>query len=147
MLALNTHWRESEAPRQIGLTHDGGITVLRIVGLLDGGAAQSIRDLVDAVGDRVLIDLAGVWGVDSLGLGALLGAARRIHEAGGVVAVAGARPPLMAALASAGLHHLVHVTPLAQDAVDWLRHDELHPDAWRAGIDGLGGEGRGVIVL
>jgi anti-sigma B factor antagonist len=97
------------------------VAVLHLQGELVAGSAGTLRaELARAIGlPRVLLELSGVTWLDSVGLGALIGAARHIREAGGEVAMAGAKPSVAALLHSAGMDHLVKVTDSAEEA---LRH-------------------------
>jgi anti-sigma B factor antagonist len=72
---------------------DGGVTVVRVEGQLIVGNRQELKDLLGAAldaGDRkFLIDFAGAGYIDSSGLGALVGLARRVREAGGELRLSG----------------------------------------------------------
>lgn len=99
-----------------------GIIVLHIQGQLVSTTTPGLRaDLAGVVGHRrILLELSGVSFLDSTGLGALIGAIRRIHEGRGVVALCGARAPIAAVLRTAGVEHLVHMTESPADAAAWL---------------------------
>jgi len=102
-------------------SHNGTI-VLHVQGALVSTTTPGLRaDLASVVGHRrVLFELSGVSFIDAAGLGALIGAIRRIHEGRGVAALCGARPSILAVLRSAGMERLVHVADSPADAVAWL---------------------------
>ncbi|WP_369185467.1 STAS domain-containing protein [Streptomyces sp. Y1] len=73
-----------------------GWTVVPLFGDLDDFAAPELRKLFDVLIDggepRLVVDLTAVGFVDSTGLNALLGAARRVRDAHGALRLAGAAP-------------------------------------------------------
>jgi anti-anti-sigma factor len=95
-----------------------GYVVCRLDGDLDLSSIchfrQALSDL--APGCRLLIDLSSVSFVDSAGLGALVGAIRRVREMGGDVAVACHRHALSRLLLTVGLDRVVTITGNLQDA-------------------------------
>ena len=103
-----------------------GVAVLHVQGELVAGSAGVLRaELAEAVGaSRVLLELSGVTRLDSVGLGTLIGAVRRIHEAGGRVAVAAAQTPVDTHLRSVGMDRFVVVAESAEAALRSL----LGPD-------------------
>ena len=104
-----------------------GTAVFHIQGELDAVTAPAWRaELADAAGEAtVLLDLAGVGLIDSVGLGTLLGIIRRIHEHGGRVAVVAA-PAAAIALRSAGADRLVFLTDSPVAGLGWLHSpDEI----------------------
>jgi anti-sigma B factor antagonist len=96
-----------------------GVTVLHVQGELVAGSAGVLRaELAEAVGaPRVLLELSGVTRLDTVGLGALIGAVRTIHEVGGRVALAAARTPVDRRLHSAGIDRLIVVAESAEAAL------------------------------
>jgi anti-sigma B factor antagonist len=93
-------------------------TVCRPVGELDaytvGQFRESLAELAGAT--RLLIDLSSVPFMDSAGLGALIGGIRRAREAGGDVAVYGARPAVARLLHTTGFDRVASVSDSEQDA-------------------------------
>jgi anti-sigma B factor antagonist len=104
----------------------GDVTAFHLRGALDAVAAAQLRlELADGVGrSAVLLDVTGVDFVDSIGLGALLGAIRRIHEGGGAVAIAGPRPGVDDVLRAAGVDRLAFMAASSTEAGEWLRQVE-----------------------
>ena len=77
-----------------------GVVLLRAKGDLDAYTAPGLRtQLHEATGeaDLVVVDLAEVTFIDSAGLGALVGAHRRMREEGGRLRIV--RPPALVARA------------------------------------------------
>ena len=72
---------------------DGGV-VCHIVGNLEQETVAQFRDAVTLISDKreVIFEISAVPFVDSAGLGALIGAVRRVRENGGDVVVCGAEP-------------------------------------------------------
>lgn len=96
-----------------------GVAVLHIQGELVTGSAGVLRaELAEVVGtSKVLMELSGVTWLDSVGLEALIGAVRSIQEAGGQVALAGARSSADALLRSAGVDRLAVLAESAEAAL------------------------------
>ena len=101
------------------IERDEGCVVCSPHGEIDAWTVPDFRAaLVDLVGaPGVVIDLGDVGFMDSAGLGALIGAIRRLREADGVVAVACARPPLRRLLQTTGLDRVVDVSTTVPAAV------------------------------
>ncbi|HZT66584.1 MAG TPA: STAS domain-containing protein [Acidimicrobiales bacterium] len=102
------------------------MAVLHIQGELVAGSVGALRaQLAGTLGSsRVLLELSGVTWLDSVGLGALIGAVRTIHEAGGRVALAGARTAIDTLLRSAGIDRLVVLAGSAEAAYHSLADPE-----------------------
>lgn len=99
-----------------------GTAVVHIQGELDATTASTLRaELTEAGGEAptVLLDLTGVGVIDSVGLGALLGAIRGIHERGGRVAAVGG-PAATTALRAAGVDRLVFLADSPVAGLEWL---------------------------
>jgi anti-sigma B factor antagonist len=97
--------------------------VCRPIGELDASTAEMLREAAIALAgtDRVIIDLQDVPFIDSAGLAVVIGAVRRIRDAGGDVAIACERPPLLRLLHTAGLDRLVEVADTVEAAAGPLR--------------------------
>jgi len=95
-----------------------GYTVCRPAGELDAFTVGQFRESLTelGVGGHLLIDLSGVPFLDSAGLGALIGGVRRSREAGGDVAVYGARPAVARLLHTTGFDRVAPVTETEHDA-------------------------------
>ena len=108
-----------------------GVAVLHVQGELVAGSAGVLRaELAEAVGaPRVLLELSGVTWLDAVGLGALIGAVRTIHEAGGQVALGAAPRPVDTLLRSAGMDRYVVVAESAEAALQSLVDPET-PLPW-----------------
>lgn len=95
------------------------LTVCRPAGELDAYTVAQFREALAELGtgERVLIDLSAVPFLDSAGLGALIGGVRRAREAGGDVAVFGARPAVARLLHTTGFDRVASVTESQDEAV------------------------------
>jgi anti-sigma B factor antagonist len=100
----------------------GGTTVSHPVGEFDAFNASEFRAAMEAMTSlpRLVIDLSGVSFVDSAGLGVLIGATRRVHELGGAVVLAAARPALARILRDTGVSRIVPVTATVEEAIEAL---------------------------
>jgi anti-sigma B factor antagonist len=98
---------------------DDGVTVAHVAGEVDAFNASELRSALEPLtsAPRLVIDLAGVPFVDSAGLGALIGAVRRVRELDGKVALARPRPALAKLLDHTGISRLVAVTANVEQAV------------------------------
>ncbi|MFE3874557.1 STAS domain-containing protein [Kitasatospora sp. NPDC059146] len=92
-----------------------GWTVVPLSGDLDDFAAPELRRLFDVLVDggapRLVVDLAAVGFVDSSGLNALLGAARRVREGGGGLRLAGAAPRVRDVVELSGVSAVLPLYP------------------------------------
>ncbi len=106
----------------ISIDRVGDHLVCRPVGELDAFTVGHFRDSLTELGggERVLIDLSGVPFLDSAGLGALIGGVRRAREAGGDVAVYGARPAVARLLHTTGFDRVASVSESEEDAAKAL---------------------------
>lgn len=95
-----------------------GLIVLTPVGELDAFTVSQFRQKVAqlAAGSQVVIDMSGVPFLDSSGLGALIGAIRRVRELGGEVAVACNRPSVERLLRTTGFDRIVTLAETVEDA-------------------------------
>ena len=97
---------------------DSELIVLAPMGALDAYTAAEFRATVASLPmrpARVVIDLTTVSFLDSAGLGALVGAIRRVRDAGGRVAVAAQQAPARV-LRTAGLDRIVTITDRLEEA-------------------------------
>lgn len=73
----------------------GGVALVRLTGDLDAYTAVAFRtdlhDATEAEAQLVVVDLTAITFIDSAGLGALVGAHRRMRERGGLLRIV--RPP------------------------------------------------------
>lgn len=97
-------------------------TVCRPLGELDAFTVGQFREAMAelSTSPRLLVDLAGVPFLDSAGLGALIGGVRRTREAGGDVAVFGARPAVARLLHTTGFDRVASVAESEAGAAEAL---------------------------
>jgi anti-sigma B factor antagonist len=107
---------------EINVDQVGEYTICRPAGELDAFTVGQFRESLTELGGggRLLIDLSGVPFLDSAGLGALIGGVRRAREAGGDVAVYGARPAVGRLLHTTGFDRVATVSDNEQDAAKAL---------------------------
>ena len=107
---------------EINVDRTGEYTVCRPAGELDAFTVGQFREsLTELSGEpRLLIDLSGVPFLDSAGLGALIGGVRRAREAGGDVAVYGARPAVARLLHTTGFDRVASVSDTEEGAAKAL---------------------------
>jgi anti-sigma B factor antagonist len=108
------------------LADHGTYQVLTLQGDLDAAACDQLRAVFDellAADSHAVIDMTDVVFIDSSGLGAIVGGARRMRERGGEILLAGPRPAVARVLRMTGIDR---VLPVAADRADaTLRMDEL----------------------
>lgn len=107
---------------QIVLSEAGSSTVCYIDGNLESGTVPGFRASVAGLraGHDVVFDLQDVPFVDSAGLGALLGAVRRIRENGGNAVISRPRPSVRRALHLTAIDRNVDVVGTLSAAADQL---------------------------
>jgi len=96
---------------------EGGV-VCHVIGNLEQLTVGEFREDIAQLNDqsRVIFDLAAVPFVDSAGLGALIGAIRRIRESDGDAVVCSARPSVGRVLELVGLDRIVAVVSKVDEA-------------------------------
>ena len=88
-------------------------------GDLDAGSVGRFRGALSGVEPResVLVDLAGVDFMDSVGLGALVGVVRRVREGGGAVVIASGRTATQRVLVATGFEAMARVVTTLDEAL------------------------------
>lgn len=101
----------------------GDCWVLRPIGIIDSSSAWVFREAIAGLlaPCRVVLDLSAVSFIDSAGLGAIVGAVRRIRERQGELHLAGPRPSIGRVFSSTGLDRIVDIYPDVEDAVAGYR--------------------------
>jgi len=87
---------------------DGAYTVCRPVGELDAFTVSQFRQALAELAStpRLLIDMSGVPFVDSAGLGALVGAHKKLRAAGGALVLHCEQPRILRLFSITGLTRL-----------------------------------------
>lgn len=96
--------------------------VCRPVGAIDAFSVSEFRAAVAAVpaSTSLVFDLSGVSFLDSAGLGALIGAVRRLRQMGGEVTIASPRPLIARVLHTTGFDRIVTIFASVGEAVGAL---------------------------
>lgn len=112
----------STGPLSLDWSVDGDFLVCRPMGAIDAFSVTTFREAVAAVpqGASLVVDLSGVSFLDSAGLGALIGAIRRLRQLGGEVAVASPRPLIARVLRTTGFDRIVPVCETVEEAAEAL---------------------------
>jgi anti-sigma B factor antagonist len=91
----------------IEVSKEDGAAVLKVTGEIDVATAPRLREhVVKLVGDgetRIVVDMEGVDFIDSTGLGALVGALKRVRTHGGELVIVCTRPRLLKVFEITGL--------------------------------------------
>lgn len=115
---------------------DGWLVVMTLNGEVDAYVAPSLRDKVEAVleggAQWLLLDLTAVEYIDSVGLGIMVGAAKRATARGGDLAIVCSRPNVLRVFEISGTKDLLNVVPTMEEG-----RERLEAGRRRAG----GGEG------
>jgi anti-sigma B factor antagonist len=96
-----------------------GLGVVVLSGEVDIYTAPQFKacllDLLDAGVDKLVVDLSGVTFIDSTALGVLIGGVRRVHSAGGAMALVVTSRPVERVLSITGLDRVfsLHATRAA----------------------------------
>jgi anti-sigma B factor antagonist len=110
-----------------------GVTVLAVTGDLDVATGPELRDTLIRVMDegryRLVLDLAEVPFLDSLGLGVIVGVLHRLRPHDGALALARPRPPVTRALKISGLTSVLAVHDSVEDAVAAVRDGQAEASA------------------
>jgi anti-sigma B factor antagonist len=100
---------------------DDGVGVVRLMGEVDMYTApqlkQAMLGLIDGGAAKVVVDLSGVTFVDSTALGVLIGGVRRLHAAGGAMALVVVTRPVGRVLSITGLDRVFTIHKTLEDAV------------------------------
>lgn len=99
---------------------DQWLVVVKVRGELDAYLAPIVRERVEEVlgsgAAWLLIDLTEVEYIDSVGLGIMIGAAKRASERSGDVAIACSRPNVLRVFEVSGTKDLLNVFPTIGEA-------------------------------
>jgi anti-sigma B factor antagonist len=91
----------------------GGVGVVVLTGEVDIYTAprfkEAMLELLDAGVGKLVVDLSAVTFIDSTALGVLIGGLRRVHDAGGVMALVVATPAVQRVLTITGLDRVFDV--------------------------------------
>ena len=102
-------------------SRDDGVGVVRLTGEVDMYTAPQLKEsmlgLIDGGAAKVVIDLSGVTFIDSTALGVLIGGVRRLHAAGGAMALVVATRPVGRVLSITGLDRVFAIRDTLEDAV------------------------------
>ena len=111
--------------------HDDGLVMLALAGELDVATTALVQSTLDTVlaaapgaGPLLLVvDLSGLVFCDSTGLGTLVRASRRVHDAGGRCVLAGATGPVDRLLRLMSMERLLVLADEVGPALEQLRED------------------------
>jgi anti-sigma B factor antagonist len=101
-----------------------GVGIVLVSGEVDIYTAPRFKEcmlaLLDAGADRLLIDLTGVTFIDSTALGVLIGAVRRVHTAGGAMALVVTNRAVERVLSITGLDRVFTIHATREAALESL---------------------------
>jgi anti-sigma B factor antagonist len=115
---------ESTSPKDLVVrsAYLADFSVLGLVGELDSsnvcGLRQALAELPTS--KRVILDLSELSFVDSIGLGAIIGCAKKLRQVGGEMTLAGASPPIRKVLNMTGIDRISQVHTNIEDAIGAL---------------------------
>lgn len=97
-----------------------GCVICRPVGTLDAFSVSLLREVTSDLspGTRLILDLSALSFLDSAGLGALIGAARKVNDTGGAANVVAPRDVVRQLLLDMGFERVAPVFATANEAVD-----------------------------
>lgn len=123
--------RQREVGFSVLIDDDAETPVIRVAGELDSFSAGELRaGIADVLGRQgTILDIRDVPFVDSAGLGAIVGAIRRLREAGASVALCCTRSSVLGLLLTTGLDRVVAITESPAEARWSIRKALLSQDA------------------
>lgn len=105
-----------------------GHLILRPVGELESPTVSLFRQAVADLGSgQVVVDMSQVPFVDSCGIGALIGAVRRVRALGGAIAIADVCRPVKRVLDLTGVDRVVRIADSVEEASAWLDASPSRP--------------------
>lgn len=108
-------------------TEGGWLTVFSLSGEMDAASAPEFRDALSETIEQdliwILVDLSEVEYIDSVGLGMLMGAAKRANEHGGGLAVICQRPNLLKIFDITGTRELLNVCEAESQAREFIERN------------------------
>jgi anti-sigma B factor antagonist len=95
--------------------------VVTVTGEVDVATAPKLRDRLDGAIDGgtplLVVDLSSVTFIDSTGLGVLIGAAKRVEDAGGILRLVIAEPRILKLFEITGLLDLFAIVSSREQAI------------------------------
>lgn len=112
LFEVSSKWRE------------GGAGVVSVSGEVDMYTApqlkQCLLDLIDAGARKIVVDLSAVSFIDSTALGVLIGGVRRLHAAGGAMALVVTSRSVERVLSITGLDRVFSIRATLDEALTAL---------------------------
>jgi anti-sigma B factor antagonist len=100
---------------------EGDAGAVRVSGEVDMYTApqlkQCLLELIDGGARRIVVDLSAVTFIDSTALGVLIGGVRRVHAAGGAMALVVTGRPVHRVLSITGLDRVFSIHDTFEDAL------------------------------
>jgi anti-sigma B factor antagonist len=104
--------------------HDGALGIIILVGEVDIYTAAPFKErmleLLDGGVEKLLVDLSGVTFIDSTALGVLIGGLRRVHDAGGMMALVVTTSVVERVLTITGLDRVFEIHATRAAAIEAL---------------------------
>ena len=102
-----------------------GTLLISVSGELDlhsvGSLHSALDDAIEKTGETVVVDLGEVTLIDSIALGALARASRRLRESAGALAVVASNPDIVRAFEITSLDRVIPLATTATEALERLR--------------------------
>jgi anti-anti-sigma factor len=107
---------------EINESTDGGRVTLTVVGRLDTGSADrfaaALSSHIDGGARRILVDLAGVDYMSSVGLRALVTAAKHLEPSGGRIVLCAPQPRIRQLFEIAGFLSIFKIVATREEAAE-----------------------------
>jgi anti-anti-sigma factor len=106
-------------------TSDSGILTLTMSGRLDGDTTEQFGEVlnrcIDQGDHKIILDIAGVDYVSSVGLRALMVGAKRVAPLGGKIAICAPHARVLKLLELAGFTKILTIAATRDEALEQLR--------------------------
>ncbi len=114
---------QAKSSASVSVREAGPVIVVDVAGRLTMGEpadqlGQKIRQVVEAGGSRVILNLSNVVYVDSSGMGALMAAASTVRAKGGQLKLSGINPKVLRLIEVANLDRVLEMYPHEAEAVE-----------------------------
>lgn len=104
---------------------DGDVSVFDLRGYIDAHTViefeKAVHSAIEAGVRRIILDISGLSYISSAGIGAMMGLARKLNQAGGDLALLNPTPKVFAILDGLGFTKIFKIAQTEEEALGKLR--------------------------